>query len=363
MGALTNSETFTDSGALSNGTSRKRRRGRKVSSTTVESESPLEQTANSEIGEITKENKSGEILERCCKNSAPSAPSPLKSGAEEAAASTSDEVDMSPGDGMIHEDSRNDINVGESTRSRGKKRKGRKQTSDIVVEGEAKQPKNETILEEKITGECASSSDVGGDKKRRCIGRKPVTDFVVGESYSGKVVYVKSFGLFLDIGCHSDAFCHISRVSDGYVESLNDMFKEGDIVKARVVDIDRKQKRITVSMQSENRIEDELSSMKTWKDRSEKHHSKKSNKKESNNDKQSNKKESSNDKQSKKKEPSNDKLTPLKLAPEGVLNVAQSPHVATVDDRKSAKVDGLMTPAELKRERKLARRAERRGQS
>ena len=58
----------------------------------------------------------------------------------------------------------------------------------------------------------------------------------------------------------SDAFCHISRVSDEYIESINDDFcKIGDILeeKIRVIDIDRSKKRITVSLQSDSRIADE----------------------------------------------------------------------------------------------------------
>ena len=100
------------------------------------------------------------------------------------------------------------------------------------------------------------------DDGRYCIGRKPCTDFIIGKTYSGKVVYVKPFGIFLDIGCHSDAFCHVSRLSDEYIENPSDHFKEGDTIESiRVVEIDRKNKRLTVSLQSESRIADEQASI------------------------------------------------------------------------------------------------------
>ena len=48
-------------------------------------------------------------------------------------------------------------------------------------------------------------------------------------------------------------------------------FKEGDVVaKARIVEIDRKQKRITISLQSDARIEDERLSIEARKSRKEK---------------------------------------------------------------------------------------------
>jgi len=96
---------------------------------------------------------------------------------------------------------------------------------------------------------------------RRCIGRKPVTDFVIGETYRGKVVYIKTFGAFVDIGCHSDAFVHISRVHDDFVDDINNVLKENDEVNARVVEIDRKKKRITLSLQSEAMVEREQKSL------------------------------------------------------------------------------------------------------
>jgi predicted RNA-binding protein with RPS1 domain len=89
-------------------------------------------------------------------------------------------------------------------------------------------------------------------KVRRCIGRKPVTDFKVGQCYSGKVVYAKPFGVFFDIGCHSDAFCHVSQLSDQFIESPMESFPVGQMIEnsIRVVAIDRRKKRLTVSLQS-----------------------------------------------------------------------------------------------------------------
>ena len=86
-------------------------------------------------------------------------------------------------------------------------------------------------------------------QQRRCIGRKPVTDYVIGQSYTGTVVYTKPFGIFIDIGCHSDAFCHVSQLSTTFIENPIDEFSIGaKLEKVRIVEIDRKKKRITVSL-------------------------------------------------------------------------------------------------------------------
>lgn len=173
-------------------------------------------------------------------------------------------------------------------RQRGRGRRGRKGTAKAIEETQHQKLETKSIEtsndEVDLNGPTAGrntheaanslSTPKSTDKKvsdrRYCIGRKPVTDFFLGQTYPARVVYVKPFGVFFDIGCHSDAFCHVSRLSDDFVESPETMFKEGDHVpNARVVEIDRKQKRITVSLQSEARIVDERASIEARKNRKE----------------------------------------------------------------------------------------------
>ena len=108
--------------------------------------------------------------------------------------------------------------------------------------------------------------------KRYCVGRKPVTDFPIGSKHDGKVVYMKPYGIFIDIGCHSDAFCHISRIQDEYIESIEQIgYNVGDTIhNVRVVEIDRHKKRITVSLQSDKMREEELKSINDRKLRQQK---------------------------------------------------------------------------------------------
>lgn len=128
--------------------------------------------------------------------------------------------------------------------------------------------------QEKVESDCTA--------KRRCIGRKALTDFEIGKKYTGTIVYIKpTLGLFIDINCHSDAFCHISRCTDGYVETISDeIYKVGDVLedKVRVVNIDRKNKKITASLQMDARMEDEEKANESWRQIRAKKKAKKKNK-------------------------------------------------------------------------------------
>ena len=56
------------------------------------------------------------------------------------------------------------------------------------------------------------------------------------------------FGAFIDIGVHHDGLVHISELSDRFVKHPLDIVKVGDIVNVRVLSIDEKRKKISLSM-------------------------------------------------------------------------------------------------------------------
>jgi uncharacterized protein len=64
----------------------------------------------------------------------------------------------------------------------------------------------------------------------------------------GTVRNVIDFGAFVDIGVHQDGLVHISQLSDRYVKHPLDAVKVGDIVKVKVLAVDEKKKRISLSM-------------------------------------------------------------------------------------------------------------------
>jgi polyribonucleotide nucleotidyltransferase len=60
----------------------------------------------------------------------------------------------------------------------------------------------------------------------------------VGAIYEGTVVSTKDFGAFIEIATGTDGMCHISELADGYVKSVEDVVKVGDVVKVKVINVD-----------------------------------------------------------------------------------------------------------------------------
>ncbi len=71
-------------------------------------------------------------------------------------------------------------------------------------------------------------------------------DIKVGRIYTGRVSSVKDFGAFIEIAPGKDGLCHISELSDGFVKSVNDICKEGDMLQVKVIAVDE-QNRVKLS--------------------------------------------------------------------------------------------------------------------
>jgi polyribonucleotide nucleotidyltransferase len=60
----------------------------------------------------------------------------------------------------------------------------------------------------------------------------------VGKIYEGRVTSIKDFGAFVEILPGKDGLCHISELSDDYVNSVHDICKMGDYMPVKVILID-----------------------------------------------------------------------------------------------------------------------------
>jgi polyribonucleotide nucleotidyltransferase len=60
----------------------------------------------------------------------------------------------------------------------------------------------------------------------------------VGAIYQGKVVSIKDFGAFIELAPGTDGMCHVSELDQGYVKSVSDVVKLGDVVKVKVIQVD-----------------------------------------------------------------------------------------------------------------------------
>ncbi len=75
-------------------------------------------------------------------------------------------------------------------------------------------------------------------------------DLREGVVVTGTVVRIESFGAFVDIGAERPAMIYVSELSDGYVSSAGDIVKVGQVVQARIIKVDRKGRKIDLSMKS-----------------------------------------------------------------------------------------------------------------
>ena len=83
-----------------------------------------------------------------------------------------------------------------------------------------------------------------------------VSDVEPGRIYEGKVAKIMDFGAFVTILPGKDGLVHVSQISDERVEKVSDKLKEGDIVKVKVLEVD-KQGRIRLSMKAVTEGEDQ----------------------------------------------------------------------------------------------------------
>ena len=115
-----------------------------------------------------------------------------------------------------------------------------------------------------ITEETGTSIDISDDgvvkiasvdKEAGLAAKKRVeeltSDVEVGKIYDGKVSKIMDFGAFVTILPGRDGLVHISQISEERVENVSDKLSQGDVVRVKVLEID-KQGRIRLSMKAVN---------------------------------------------------------------------------------------------------------------
>ncbi|MDD1618753.1 MAG: polyribonucleotide nucleotidyltransferase [Methylococcaceae bacterium] len=92
----------------------------------------------------------------------------------------------------------------------------------------------------------ASVDKAAGEEARRLI-EEITAEVEVGKTYEGKVVRLMDFGAFVTILPGKDGLVHISQISDEHVDKVSDRLNEGDVVRVKVLEIDR-QGRVRLSI-------------------------------------------------------------------------------------------------------------------
>ncbi|QOJ33298.1 MAG: polyribonucleotide nucleotidyltransferase [Gammaproteobacteria bacterium] len=98
------------------------------------------------------------------------------------------------------------------------------------------------------TVKIASVDAVSGREAQRRV-ELITADVEVGQIYEGRVARLMDFGAFVTILPGRDGLVHISQISDERVERVSDRLQEGDVVRVKVLEVDR-QGRIRLSMRN-----------------------------------------------------------------------------------------------------------------
>ena len=109
--------------------------------------------------------------------------------------------------------------------------------------------------------------EVDIENQRISLGMKQLTQdpwedidrlYKLGDVIKGKVARVAGYGAFIELEHEIDGLVHISQISEERIEKVKDHLKEGDEVSARVIKIDKDERRIGLSIKAADYDEDAL---------------------------------------------------------------------------------------------------------
>ena len=75
-----------------------------------------------------------------------------------------------------------------------------------------------------------------------------IDDLNIGDQIMGKVRNITDFGAFVDIGVGIDGLIHISNLSDKFIKNPNDILTNSEIIKVKVIEVDKEKNRIGLSL-------------------------------------------------------------------------------------------------------------------
>ena len=117
-----------------------------------------------------------------------------------------------------------------------------------VIQAITKETGTQIDIQDDGTITIASVNAIAGQAAKDRI-EQITSDVEPGRIYEGKVAKIMDFGAFVTISPGKDGLVHVSQISNDRVEKVSDVLKEGDVVKVKVLEVD-KQGRIRLSMKA-----------------------------------------------------------------------------------------------------------------
>ncbi len=117
-----------------------------------------------------------------------------------------------------------------------------------VIQAITKETGTQIDIQDDGTITIASVNGAAGQAAKSRI-EQITSDIEPGRIYEGKVAKLMDFGAFVTIAPGKDGLVHVSQISSERVEKVSDKLKEGDVVKVKVLEVD-KQGRIRLSMKA-----------------------------------------------------------------------------------------------------------------
>ncbi len=95
--------------------------------------------------------------------------------------------------------------------------------------------------------------DVDPEQQRISLSMRPkpkyrLRDLKRGMVMNGVVTGVRDYGIFVDIGAETEGLVHVSEMADEFVDNPSELVSPGDTVQVRIKKVDRKRRRISLTM-------------------------------------------------------------------------------------------------------------------
>ncbi|MBI4779743.1 MAG: RNA-binding transcriptional accessory protein [Oscillatoriophycideae cyanobacterium NC_groundwater_1537_Pr4_S-0.65um_50_18] len=133
------------------------------------------------------------------------------------------------------------------------------QVAEKIQKNDLKKYVTETIGEPTLRDILAELEKPGRDPRAEFKyatfreGIKEIGDLKPDMELEGVITNVANFGAFVDIGVHQDGLVHVSQLADRFVSDPKLIVKVGQVVKVRVLEVDEKLKRISLTMRTGER--------------------------------------------------------------------------------------------------------------